>query len=52
MNQQKLIDTLHMTLCPLSTDAGSTEASHYIKDGACVICDRTPYALAIQHGLV
>lgn len=51
MTSHKLIDALHMIRCPLSTDGGGTEANHYIKDGACVICDRTPYSLAIQHGL-
>jgi hypothetical protein len=37
--------------CPNSTDAGGSPANHYIKGGACVICDRTPLALAYLHGV-
>jgi hypothetical protein len=49
--QQKLINTLESKFCPLSTDGGGEEANHFIREGACVICDKSVYGLAIQHGL-
>ena len=42
------IETKH---CPNSTDAGGQSANHYVKDGACVICDRSIHALAHHYGL-
>lgn len=50
-NQQRLIEAIESKFCPLSTDGGGKEAKHYIREGECVICDKTVYGLAIQHGL-
>lgn len=49
--QQRLIQAIERKFCPNSTDAGGKPANHYIREGECVICDRTVYRLAILHGL-
>ena len=49
--RDRLIAQLHTKRCPLSTDGGGQDASHYIRDGACVICDMTPDRLAYMHGI-
>jgi hypothetical protein len=43
-----IVETFH---CANSTDGGGKPATHYVKDGACLICDRNPSALARLHGL-
>lgn len=46
-----LIAQIETKVCPNSTDGGGALANHYVKDGACIICDRTPSKLARLHGL-
>lgn len=37
--------------CANSTDGGGQPATHSIKDGACLICDRSIRSLVLLHGL-
>lgn len=47
-----LISQVEAKHCPNSTDAGGKPATHHVKDGACVICDRPTLALAFLHGII
>ena len=49
--QERLIKTIESKYCPNSTDAGGDATSHYIREGACIICDRTVWRLAEMHGI-
>ncbi len=46
-----LIAVLESKRCALSTDGGGKESTHYVKDGACVICDLTVRQLVALHGV-
>lgn len=48
---QARIDRVQEKHCPNSTDAGGDAANHCVREGACVICDRSVSALEVQHGL-
>lgn len=49
--RERLISRIEMHHCPNSTDGGGKESRHYVKDGVCVICDRSIHSLAWHYGL-
>lgn len=45
-----LTKVIESQFCPNSTDGGGKPEKHCVKDGGCVICDRSLRALADLHG--
>jgi len=49
--REALVSQIETKFCPNSTDAGGQASNHFVKYGACLICDRSIDSLAILHGL-